>query len=168
MEHILSMACPNNLYEVHDFQQMSGASRKSILKFVECLRWAMAEADSVFVFRSHDHLQGHPSVIDVANNIGIHYSPEVLVHFKQHNRILKIRAIDGGPIFQIHLSEAANREVFANAFKISIRDFKRSVPLCDEMLIDDPVYDQFDYLFVKEGRVILWTDIHELLLFKVN
>lgn len=155
-------------YVVNEFQQISGASPGKIRAYAEHLRQAMAEADSVFIYRSHTHLKAEPPVVALARRLGAGSSRQVGMVFGKHDRIRQLRAADGGPVLRLDLTVPENRKAFADAFRISIRDFRSRIGLIDEMLVDDPVYDQYDYLFAKGSKVLLWTDIHELLLFKVR
>lgn len=168
-EHIAGMASKLERFDLNAFEQIGGNTKDSICSYTAILRNAIDQADYVYAFRSHNHLPEQTPLTAWCDDEKNSELEKIEIDFKQFDRVFELKSSDGSAIRKINLDK--KRDAFRALFRISIRDFRSELESvcgsCD-MLIDDPLYDQFDFLFVKNGKIMLWTDIHELLLFIVK
>ncbi|MGF7185410.1 hypothetical protein GGQ84_001497 [Desulfitispora alkaliphila] len=68
-----------------------------------------------------------------------------------------------------------NKQSFLKKFKIAIRDIKNQIGkkntikcLEKKIYIDDPLYDQYDFIFTIGDQAILFTDIHDFTFVKAE
>lgn len=164
----LTLASKVQRYSISSFNLVSGASDKLICRYIDLIRNAILNADSVYVFRSYNHLSGAPECVEFAKNHCCEKLSAIHIDLTKPKRTIKIRSSDQNPIYRLNLNDPRARKTFMGSFKISIRDFWDHVHHSDEILIDDPLYDQYDFLFERNGKIMLWTDIHALDLFEVT
>ena len=160
-----------NKFIIENFKQYSGGSKETISSYLFLLNESINNADSVYVFRTHNHLMSENSIVLWCKENYISEYDKINIEFSEFNHINEIKSTDNSKIIKVDLNINNNRKVFKELFKISIRDFKNELAselMSFEMLIDDPLYDQYDYLFEKDGKIISWTDIHELLIFIIK
>lgn len=155
-------------FSIENFEQFSGGSKETISSYLLLLNDSINNADSVYVFRTHNHLMSDNSTVLWCKENLISEYDKINIEFSKFNRINEIKSTDNSKIVKVDLNINNNRNEFKKNLRISIRDFKNELAselTSFEMLIDDPLYDQYDYLFEKDGKIISWTDIHELLIF---
>lgn len=127
------------------------------------LKQTIQEADSVYVFRTYNHLKGKNKLIQTLMQREVTTLKEITVHFVKFKRDYIFTSSDNSNIIRVDLRVKDTRAIFKENFKMSSREIKNMYSkriLDDELLIDDPAYDQYDFIFEKDGSVLLWTDIH--------
>ena len=82
--------------------------------------------------------------------------------------MLHIKSSDGSNILEVELVIKRTGKSLVKDFCIDYSSFRECFSdkiLTKNMLIDDPQYDQYDFMFIKNDKIYIWTSIHELLLF---
>lgn len=163
MGRILSMDYQNRTLICESFKQLNYQTKhldRILLK-------AINKADTVYAFRSYTHILEKNNLIKWLDSIELDKYSELSINFVSRNRVNKITAEGKEKIYCLNLDEQ-NKSKFLELFKVSIRDFKNilsSQSLKNPLYIDDPLYDQYDFVFVYQDNVVLWTDIHPFLFF---
>lgn len=156
-----------NKYVIEDIRQFSVSDEVQLSEYVNILREAIDNADLVYLYRTHKHINEENELIKWSGQYAKKVK-EVNIFVKKCGRGLKLKSTDGRGVFVLDMSEQNIRESFIDKFLICCTDHKYCVSDSLEKLsiiTFDPKYDQYDYLFVKNGKVILWTSIHELAIF---
>ncbi|MBS4539483.1 hypothetical protein GOQ27_13490 [Clostridium sp. D2Q-11] len=128
---------------------------------------AINSAEGVYVYRSHAHLLEENDFIKwLKNEKELMYYKEVSLKFREDNMIENFVLRNKEPVYFLEFNKD-NKENFLKQFKISIRDIKNRISkentikyLEKRIYIDDPLYDQYDFIFTVGNQAILFTDIH--------
>jgi arginyl-tRNA synthetase len=129
---------------------------------------ALKCSDEVYVFRAHNHLENKTELIEWCMFNCKNTVPKLKIFFKEYKRELEVMSSDKSDIYIIDLKANENRESFSSRFKIDYSSFRHNFSkkaLENEMLVDNPEYDQYDFIFVKDNNIYMWTSMHELLIF---
>lgn len=129
---------------------------------------AINSSEGVYVYRSYGHLLEDNDFIEwLKNQHGLKYYKSVDLVFERDNRNQIIVARNNESIYYFQFDKE-NKESFLKRFKISIRDIKNRIGkentdkyLEKSIYVDDPLYDQYDFIFTLGEQVILFTDIHD-------
>jgi len=132
-------------------------------------------SNGVYVYRSLSHLLEQNDFIEwLKEEAGLMLFNEIFVESPNYNRFHKFIPKNNERVYFIELQEE-NKEKFLEHYKISIRDIKNSIPFKNfikysekSLFIDDPLYDQYDFIFTIGDQILLWTDIHNFLFFKAE
>lgn len=125
-------------------------------------------SDGVYVYRKHAHLLEENDFIKwLKNEIGLIYYKEVSIEFIEDNIIENFVPRNNESVYYLEINKD-NKENFLEHFNISIRSAKNRMGkiktneyLEKGLYIDDPLYDQYDFIFTVGDQVILFTDIHD-------
>lgn len=136
---------------------------------------AINSSEGVYVYRNYTHLLKENDFIKwLKNETGIIYYKEVSLEFTGYNRFENFVPANNESVYFLEFNED-NKESFLQHFKISIRDIKNRIGnentikcLEKRMYIDDPLYDQYDFIFTVGNKVILFTDIHDFTFVKAE
>ena len=132
-------------------------------------------SEGVFVYRRHPHLLEENDFIKwLKNETEIINYKGVCIEFTEHSRMENFEAKNNEWVYFLKLTED-NKANFLSRFRISIRAIKNRIGksntikyLEKSMYIDDPLYDQYDFIFTVGDRVILFTDIHDFTFLKAD
>jgi len=148
--------------EMEEFTNLNVDSKN----LLEIFKIAISKANKVYVFRSHEHLKDETELISWIKLVSINAFKKIEILFKKEKHIEIIKAV--GKNEKVHLLNLneETRLKFAELFKISIKDVKSSLnelEICyeNELFIDDPLYDQYDFIFTSDNKVVLLTSIHD-------
>ncbi|MBM7615493.1 hypothetical protein [Alkaliphilus hydrothermalis] len=136
---------------------------------------AIRSSEGVFVYRRLTHLLEENKFIKwLKNETEIIHCNEVSIEFKEHSTMESFRPINNEGVYFLKFTED-NKEDFLRHFRLSIRAIKNRIGksngikyLEKSMYIDDPLYDQYDFIFTVGDKVILFTDIHDFTFVKAE
>ena len=153
---------------IKNYRQVSVDDALDLLTYVNLIKSSIMKSDKVYIFRSHNHIMRNNNLIQwiLEQEIGI--QKQISLQFEKLEKIYVIKSSDDSDIFVLELTDPKVKESFLKRFRINYSDFRHcmSKQLEDNyMLVDNPVYDQYDFLFVKNDIINVWTSLHELLLF---
>lgn len=123
---------------------------------------AINMSDKVYVFRSYNHLPKKNNLIQWLDSVETEKLKQLDIHFPQLKEVYEITAKNKEEIYCLILNDKIKSK-FLELFKISIRDFRRIISpeaLKNSLYIDDPLYDQYDFVFCNKNTLLLLTDIH--------
>lgn len=155
-------------FNIGNYKQISVDCDKQLKKYIEVINKALNDSDEVYVFRAHNHLQNKNELITWCISHSQKTCGQLSVFFKKFKRELIIKSSDQSDIYNVDLNASVNRDEFSSRFKIDYSSFRNcfsSEVLKNEKLVDNPEYDQYDFLFIKNNNIYVWTSMHELLIF---
>ena len=156
-----------NKYEIDNIKQISVDNSKDLLNYITMINDGISKADIVFIYRSHNHIMDKNKLIEWVQMNCNRYEKEIELIVKSHDRKLVISSADKSDILVLNMNDCIRKE-FNDRFYIYYGDFRYCITdemYKNEMLTEDPRYDQYDFVFVKEGKVMMWTSMHELMIF---
>lgn len=156
-----------NKYVIEDIKQFSVSDEVQLSEYINILRETIRNADLVYLYRTHKHVKEENELIKWTSGFAKKVD-QVNIFVKRHGKELKLKSVDGRGVFVLDMNEQNIRESFIDKFLICCADHKHCVSDALkklQIITFDPKYDQYDYLFVKNDKVILWTSIHELMVF---
>lgn len=143
--------------EVIDHLDLNASSEN----LTDVIKQVLNISDTVYVFRRLNHFDEQIPLVQWLHQQDVSKIEKIILNF-DHGKFRDEINGSGEPIYKLNLTDD-NRQQFIERFSISIRDAKGyldfKVPT-DEMFVDDPLYDQYDYVFMYDGKVILTTYIH--------
>ncbi len=139
-----------------------------IYRIDEIINNAISSSEGVYIYRHHAHLLKENTFIKwLKNEAGLICYKEVALEFTEDNIIQSFVPRNNESVYYIGFNKD-NKMNFIKHFKLSIRDIKNRIGkiktnkyLEKELYIDDPTYDQYDFLFTVGDQVILFTDTHD-------
>lgn len=152
---------------ITDFSVWQGWSDLDINNITEIVIDTINSSEGVYVYRSHAHLLEENNFLKwLKNEKGLMYYKEVSLKLREDNMIENFVPKNEEPVFFLKFNKDS-KENFLKHFKISIREIKNRIGkentikyLEEGIYIDDPLYDQYDFIFTVGNQVILFTDIH--------
>lgn len=156
-----------NKYVIEDIKEFSVSNEAQLSEYINILRETIRNADLVYIYRTHKHIDGENELIKWSSEFAKKVKP-VNIFVKKYSKALKLKSADGRGVLVLDMNEQNIRESFIDKFLVCCTDHKHCVSDSLKKLpiiTFDPNYDQYDYLFVKNNKVILWTSIHELAVF---
>lgn len=158
----------HNKYTIYKYKQISADNDIALENYIKIINNSLSKADKVYLFRSYNHLKVKNDLLKWSENYQSNELKKVDVYFEKFQRILEVKSSDGSSVLEINLNHENNRAEFIQKFRIDYSNFSNffsNKVLEKKILIKDPHYDQYDFMFVKNGKIYVWTSIHELLLF---
>lgn len=124
-------------------------------------------SEGVYVYRHYTHLLEENNFIKwLKNETGLIHYRQVSLEFIEDNIIENFVPRNNESVYYLEINKN-NKENFIKHFKISIRDVRNRMEkikikkyLEKNFYVDDPLYDQYDFIFTLEDQVVLFTDIH--------
>ncbi len=156
-----------NKYVIEDIKEFSVSNEVQLSEYINILCETIDNADLVYLYRTHKHINGENPLIKWSSQFAKKVK-QVTIFVKKYGKGLKLKSADGHGVLVLDINEKNIRESFIDKFLICCTDHKHCVSNSLKKLpiiTFDPNYDQYDYLFVKNNKVILWTSIHELMVF---
>ena len=157
-----------NKYAIYSYKQVSVDNEIDLKNYLKIVNNSLMRSDKVYIYRTHNHLSKKNDLIKWCANNQSKELTQIDVFFESFQRMLHIKSSDGSNILEVELAYKKNREEFSERFRIDYSSFRECFSdkiLTKNMLIDDPQYDQYDFMFIKNDKIYIWTSIHELLLF---
>lgn len=156
-----------NKYVIEDIKQFSVSDEVQLSEYINIISETICKADLVYLYRTHKHINEENELIKWTSEFAkkVEY---VSIFVEKYGKELKLKSVDGRGVLVLDINEDIIRESFINKFFICCTDYKHCVSDSLkklQIITFDPKYDQYDYLFVKNNKVILWTSIHELMVF---
>lgn len=153
---------------IKNYRQVSVDDTLDLLNYVNLIKSSIMKSDKVYIFRAYNHIMRNNNLIQwiLEQEIGI--QKQISLQFEKLEKIYVIKSSDDSDIFVLELTDPKVKESFLKRFRINYSDFRHcmSKQLEDNyMLVDNPMYDQYDFVFVKNDIINVWTSLHELLLF---
>ncbi len=143
----------------YDFEVISGCTDE-VGKIITS---AIKNAKYVYAFRTHTHILQNSELIKWFMLNASEQITELVVNFitKDVRQVCK-SFIDQEMVYKLELTQE-NKIHFMNRFKIATRDLRIDVKkeLSDPIFVDDPIYDQYDFIFAADDKLILLTSLHD-------
>lgn len=124
-------------------------------------------AKDVYAFRSHSHLSDESVFIQWLKKNATDKNDNIcVICTKLDNREEFFESCNKNEyVYRLEFNDSVKCK-FKELFKISIRDVKKEMDnqnpiLTSNLFIDDPLYDQFDFIFTTNQNVLLITSIHD-------
>lgn len=129
---------------------------------------AIHSSEGVYVYRHYSHLpEKGPLVKWIEKDSEVRLYKGAEITFTEEDIIKPIMAGRNEAVYYLSFNEE-NKARFLKDFKISIRSIKNRLKpnelaslLEKRLFIDDPLYDQYDFIFTQGDHVLLYTDIHD-------
>lgn len=124
-------------------------------------------SEGVYFYRAHNHLLNETVLLKwLREETSLIPFKEIRISFECNNKFHNIIPKNDESIYFLKFTEE-DKQRFLKKFKISIRDIKNVIGtdmtrkfLKKSIYIDDPLYDQYDFIFTKGDEISLLTDIH--------
>lgn len=131
----------------------------------EMVKNAINISDEVYVFRAHTHILEESDFINWVFESSDSKVREIYINLTDFDNAINITScIDKEGIYHLMLTNDIKSK-FSDKFKISSRDVNKSLSeaanLDDDIFVDDPKYDQFDFIFSSCNKLLLLTSIHD-------
>ncbi len=142
-------------------------------ELVKIIKKILSEAEYVYTFRCQKYLLGETELIKWIKSTSLTNFKKVEIELTEINRIEEIKSVDSEEnVYVLKLNETT-RNKFIELFKIPIGDanlesmcdgnFHKWFPAIsvkDEIYTHDRLYNQYDFVFTIDNKVLLLTDIH--------
>ncbi len=136
---------------------------------------AIYSSEGVYIYRRYAHLLEENDFIKwLKNETGIIYHKEVSLEFTENNIFENFLPKNNESVYFLKFNKV-NKEYFLKHFRISITAIKNRIGkkntikyLEKRIYVDDPLYDQYDFIFTVGNQVILFTDVHDFTFVKAD
>lgn len=148
--------------------------REGDMQITQLIHKVIEEADYMYAYRSLRHILEETEIMSwIKENTQLELD-EVKINYLSKDLNECIKPIDDKKIYILNLNTSNNREKVRSMFKMSIRDIKNTFNTTklqhyynSTLYIDNPLYDQFDFVFSLKDEALLRTSIHDFC-FAVN
>ncbi len=161
-----------NLY-IKEFQVWNYDDDTKIID--EIIINAINSSEGVYVYRKHAHLLEENSFIKwIKNEFSLLFYNQISLEFKENNKIENLVPQNNETVYFLEFNEN-DKANFLEHFKLSITAIKNRIGkektikyLEKNFYVDNPLYDQYDFIFTVGDQAILFTDIHDFTFIKAE
>ncbi len=138
------------------------------MKLTQLMKMIIEQSEYIYIYRRLLHIMEEPEIVKWAKENKKIEVENIKISYPKYDREDVIKSQDDKKIYIIDLNQDDNREKISEMMKISIRDITNRLDTKEleeyynnKLYIDNPIYDQYDFIFTLDNEVLMDTFIHD-------